>query len=161
MSREGSELSHQELLDLEGTCPLSHGTPVFFIFCVSLLCHRSNSGAQRINQEAQDFRDNGRDREEIQLQDLESKVALWSFSNQSPFWHSSVIDKNLVDAYVPFLPLEFKHVVQCVLAEMESRGRKQDQNVAKRMAQDMMPTNTGFFCTKGCKTISNRLDYYI
>ncbi|XP_063066127.1 torsin-1A-like [Engraulis encrasicolus] len=120
----------------------------------------SNSGGQIINEVALDFRNNGRDREEIQLEDLETPVSLWIFNNnQSAFFRASVIDKNLVDALVPFLPLEFKHVVQCVLAAMESRGIEPDQNVAKRMAQAM--THGSIYSTQGCKTISNRLEYYI
>ncbi|XP_063076169.1 torsin-1A-like [Engraulis encrasicolus] len=119
----------------------------------------SNSGGERINEEALDFWNKGRDREEIQLEDLEAKVSLWIFNTKGAFWHASFMDEHLVDAYVPFLPLEFKHVVQCVLAEMESRGIEPDQNVADRMAQAM--THGRIYATQGCKTISNRLEFYL
>ena len=74
-----------------------------------------------------------------------------------------MIDKHLVDVYVPFLPLEQKHVVQCGLAEMVARKMKPDKEVVERMAQDLnyFPKEHRLFATQGCKVISSRLDYYI
>lgn len=82
---------------------------------------------------------------------------------QGGFWHASLIDKNLVDVYVPFLPLELKHVVQCGLAEMDARGLRQDRDVVEYMAQELnyFPKEERLFATQGCKVISTRLDYYI
>ncbi|XP_063066125.1 torsin-1A-like isoform X2 [Engraulis encrasicolus] len=123
----------------------------------------SNAGGEKIAEVALDFWNQGRDREEIQLKDLEMAVTLSVFNNkQSGFWHASLIDKNLVDVYVPFLPLELKHVVQCGVAEMESRGKQADRDVVERMAQDMnyFPKDARLFATQGCKVISSRLDYY-
>lgn len=82
---------------------------------------------------------------------------------QGGFWHASLIDKNLVDVYVPFLPLEEKHVIQCGLAEMDARGLKQDRDVVEHMAQELnyFPKEERVFATQGCKVISTRLDYYI
>ncbi|KAL2100052.1 hypothetical protein ACEWY4_004446 [Coilia grayii] len=124
----------------------------------------SNAGGEKIAEVALDFWNKGRDREEIELKDLEMAVTLSVFNNkQSGFWHANLIDKNLVDVYVPFLPLELKHVVQCGLAEMASRGIDPDQDVVERMAKDMnyFPKEERLFATQGCKVISSRLDYYI
>ncbi|KAK6316235.1 hypothetical protein J4Q44_G00137590 [Coregonus suidteri] len=72
----------------------------------------SNAGGEKIMQVALDFWRAGRDREEMELKDLETALSLSVFNNkQSGFWHASLIDKNLVDFFVPFLPLEYKHVL--------------------------------------------------
>lgn len=70
---------------------------------------------------------------------------------------------NLVDYFVPFLPLEYKHVVQCGQAEMISRGLKPNQEAVEQMAHEVnyFPHEERVFSMKGCKVISSRLDFYI
>lgn len=79
------------------------------------------------------------------------------------FWHTSLIDKNLVDFFVPFLPLEYRHVVQCVLAEMEAKDLEPKKSVAEQVARDLVysPKSERVFAVKGCKTIGSKLDYYM
>lgn len=77
-------------------------------------------------------------------------------------WHTSLIDKNLVDYFVPFLPLEYNHVVQCALAEMIDRDLEPDLNVAEQVAGDLVyfPKSERVFAVKGCKTIQSKLNYH-
>ena len=77
-------------------------------------------------------------------------------------WHTSLIDKNLVDYFVPFLPLEYRHVVMCAKAEMVSKGLKPDPDIADKVASDLVyfPKTERVFSVKGCKTIGHKLDYY-
>lgn len=79
------------------------------------------------------------------------------------FWHSSLIEKNMVDFFVPFLPLEYKHVVQCGRAEMISKGHKPNEEAVEQMARDMsyFPHEERVFSVQGCKVISSRLNFYI
>ncbi|XP_073334134.1 torsin family 1 isoform X2 [Pagrus major] len=123
----------------------------------------SNAGADSIIQTALDFWKEGRQREEIELKDLETALSLAVFNNKkSGLWHTSLIDKNLVDFFVPFLPLEYKHVVQCAMAEMKAKGVEPDLNVADQVARDLVyfPKSERVFAVKGCKTIESKLDYY-
>uniref|UniRef100_A0A3Q3MM34 Torsin n=1 Tax=Mastacembelus armatus TaxID=205130 RepID=A0A3Q3MM34_9TELE len=123
----------------------------------------SNAGGDSIIKTALEFWKAGRNREEIELRDLETLVSLSVFNNnESGFYHTSLIDRHLVDFFVPFLPLEYRHVVQCVLAEMEARGLKPDQEVADIVAKDLVyfPKSERVFSVKGCKTIESKLDYY-
>ncbi|XP_035377614.1 torsin-1A-like [Electrophorus electricus] len=124
----------------------------------------SNAGAEEIVHVALDFWTSGREREEIELKDLEMALSLSVFNNKnSGLWHSNLIDKNLVDFFVPFLPLEFKHVVQCGMAEMAAKGLTPDAAVVDHMARDMnyFPKDERVFSLHGCKVISIRLDFYI
>lgn len=123
----------------------------------------SNAGGESIVQTALDFWREGRDREEIELRDLEMALSLSVFNNnQSGFFHTSLIDKNLVDFFVPFLPLEYQHIVQCAKVEMEARGLDPDPDVVDLVARDVVyfPKSERVFSSKGCKTIESKLDYY-
>lgn len=123
----------------------------------------SNAGGENITQTALDFWKEGHDREEMELKDLEMLLSLSVFNNKrSGLWHTSLIDKNLVDFFVPFLPLEYRHVVQCAMAQMKAKGLQPDRRVAEEVARDLVyfPKSERVFSVKGCKTIESKLDYY-
>ncbi|XP_074547307.1 torsin family 1 isoform X2 [Halichoeres trimaculatus] len=123
----------------------------------------SNAGGDSIVQKALDFWRGGQNREEIELRDLETDLSLSVFNNKkSGLWHTSLIDKNLVDFFVPFLPLEYRHVVQCAMAEMQAAGMQPDKRTAEQLAGDLVyfPKADRVFSVKGCKTIASKLDYY-
>ncbi|XP_003407654.1 torsin-1A isoform X1 [Loxodonta africana] len=123
----------------------------------------SNAGAERITDVALDFWRNGKQREEIKLKDMEHALSVSVFNNKnSGFWHSSLIDRNLIDYFVPFLPLEYKHLKMCIRVEMQSRGYEIDEDIVTRVAEEMtfFPKEERVFSDKGCKTVFTKLDYY-
>lgn len=67
-----------------------------------------------------------------------------------------------MDYFVPFLPLEYNHVVQCAMAEMKLRELEPDLKVAEDVAVDLVyfPKSERVFAVKGCKTIQSKLNYY-
>ncbi|NXV12303.1 TOR1A protein, partial [Cepphus grylle] len=123
----------------------------------------SNAGAEKITEVALDFWRNGKRREDIQLQDMQNALSVSVFNNKnSGFWHSTLIDRNLIDYFVPFLPLEYKHVKMCVRVEIESRGYAVDEDILTRIADEMtyFPREERIYSDKGCKTVDAKLDYY-
>ncbi|NWU71880.1 TOR1A protein, partial [Pterocles burchelli] len=123
----------------------------------------SNAGAEKITEVALDFWRNGRTREDIQLTDIQNALSVSVFNNKnSGFWHSTLIDRNLIDYFVPFLPLEYKHVKMCVRVEIESRGYAVDEDILTRIADEMtyFPREERIYSDKGCKTVDAKLDYY-
>ncbi|KAM8934518.1 torsin-1A-like [Pelodytes ibericus] len=121
----------------------------------------SNAGGDLITHKVLDFWKAGKRREDLQLKDLESILSIGIFNNdKSGFWHSSLIDKNLIDFFVPFLPLEFRHVKMCALAELQQRGLVADEAIAADVAHEMTyyPKDDRLFSDKGCKTVSAKLD---
>ncbi|KAF5928141.1 hypothetical protein HPG69_011104 [Diceros bicornis minor] len=123
----------------------------------------SNAGAERITDVALDFWRSGKQREEIKLKDMEHALSVSAFNNRnSGFWHSSLIDRNLIDYFVPFLPLEYKHLKMCIRVEMQSRGYEVDEDIVTRVAEEMtfFPKEERIFSDKGCKTVFTKLDYY-
>uniref|UniRef100_A0A8P4KCN0 Torsin-1A C-terminal domain-containing protein n=1 Tax=Dicentrarchus labrax TaxID=13489 RepID=A0A8P4KCN0_DICLA len=123
----------------------------------------SNTGGNAISETVLNFWKEGREREEIKLRDLEMSLSTSAFNDDGGWWQSRLISKNLVNFFVPFLPLEYRHVIQCVMAEMKARGLKPDQNVADQLAKDFeyFPKEERVFSNRGCKTIESRLDFYI
>ena len=77
-------------------------------------------------------------------------------------WRSRLIDRNLIDYFVPFLPLEYTHVKMCVRAEMRARGLAVDEDVVTRVAEEMTfyPKDEKIYSDKGCKTVQSRLSFY-
>lgn len=77
-------------------------------------------------------------------------------------WHSSLIDRNLIDYFIPFLPLEHKHVKMCVRAEMTARGYAVDEKIVQAVADEMtfFPKEQKIYSDKGCKTVQAKLDIY-
>ncbi|XP_054908670.1 torsin-1A-like [Poeciliopsis prolifica] len=130
----------------------------------SIFIFLSNTGGDDITKTALEFWKMGKDREKITLKDLEEKLSLSAFNGQNGgFFHTSLIDKNLVDFFVPFLPLEERHVVQCAMAEMKARNLRPNRDVANMVARDMIysPKPERVFSATGCKTVQHKLNFYI
>ncbi|KAG7215340.1 hypothetical protein INR49_022577 [Caranx melampygus] len=106
----------------------------------------------------------GKKREEMKLTDVETSLSNSLFKDsKSGFFHSTLIDSNLVDYFVPFMPLEYRHVLQCVNAEMKVRGLLPNQEVADKLAKDLIyyPKDEKVFAAGGCKTIEKKLQFYL
>lgn len=145
----------------------------------------SNVGEDVITQMALDFWNKGRKREEITFKDLETSLSQFS-NDQSEYkmheysvlmktlfipenlftdWiiHSGFINNNMVDFFIPFLPLEYGHVIQCVMAEMKAIGFQPDKDVADRVVRDIsyVHLSENVFVKSGCMTVASRLYLYI
>ncbi|KAG8141977.1 hypothetical protein E2320_006622 [Naja naja] len=151
-------LDYYELID-----GVSYRRAIFIFLRCRQTCHlNDNAGGDLITRVTLEFWRNGREREEIQLKDLEAVLSLGVFNNRnSGLWHSSLIDRNLIDYFVPFLPLEYKHVKMCIRAEMKSRGNAIDEEIVEKVAGEMtfFPKEEKIYSDKGCKTVQTKLDF--
>ncbi|XP_056305565.1 torsin-1A-like [Danio aesculapii] len=121
-----------------------------------------NAGGNVIVNLAMDFWREGKNREQLRMNssELDTKISRGIFNeNNSGFWHSSLIDHHLIDHFIPFLPLELKHVLQCVLAEMEHLEIPKNDDLADKVARDMpfFPVEERIFAVKGCKSVRQKL----
>lgn len=95
---------------------------------------------------------------------ISSPCSAFLFPSTPPggLWHSSLIDRNLIDYFVPFLPLEHKHVKMCIRAEMRARGYAVDEKVVQAVADEMtfFPKEQRIYSDKGCKTVQAKLDIH-
>ncbi|KAM4696585.1 torsin-1A-like [Rhinophrynus dorsalis] len=124
----------------------------------------SNTGGEVISRLALEFWKNGKKREDIKLSDVEQHLSLNAFNKKdSGLWHCSLIDKNLIDFFVPFLPLEFSHVKECIRAELQQRGHTVDEEIVTKVAKEMTyyPKEEPVYSIKGCKVVPTKVDYYL
>nr|XP_055043513.1 torsin-1A-like [Misgurnus anguillicaudatus] len=125
----------------------------------------SNAG-QMINNIALEFWRKGKDRKEIQnTEEMETQIYQDTLMNKyTGFQHSCLIDEHLVDYFIPFLPLELKHVRQCVLAEMANMNISiaQYSDLADTVVRQMplFPPEEKIFSVNGYKSVKQKLILY-
>jgi len=86
---------------------LDHYTDVGKIdYRKSIFIFLSNTGGQLINSAVLTHWKEGKKRKDIKIKQMDKVINLGEFNNKGGFWHSSLIEKNLIDYFIPFMPLE-------------------------------------------------------
>ena len=83
-------------------------------FRKSIFLFLSNTGGREITDIAYRTWKDGKGRESITYHDLEHLIRSGAFNEKGGLHKSNVVDRHLVDFYVPFLPMERVHVRQCI-----------------------------------------------
>ncbi|XP_065657496.1 torsin-3A-like isoform X2 [Hydra vulgaris] len=101
-----------------------------------------------------------RSRESIVSKDLEKYIANIALNSKGGFNDSKIFKKKLVNVYVPFLPLEKKHVKQCAEAEMKNNNYSFKKSTLEAIADDLyyFPDETPSFSVQGCKTVAGKVN---
>jgi len=75
-------------------------------------------------------------------------------------WHSSLIDRNLITAFVPFLPMERKHVKMCIEDDLRYKNREVTEDIVNQVADVLpyYPAGEKLFAASGCKRVSQKVD---
>ncbi|XP_071759591.1 prosalusin [Centroberyx gerrardi] len=124
----------------------------------------STTGEKVINQLALDYRQAGRDREEIRLADLQDAIAQTVYnSSTSGFCNSTIIQQKLVTRFVPFLPLSRRHVERCARRQLCQLGWCWRSDVAEAVGGDMIyaPDKGRYFSTTGCKAVPAKINLFL
>ncbi|KAM4616056.1 prosalusin [Polymixia lowei] len=124
----------------------------------------STSGEEVINKLALQYRQAGREREEIRLVDLQGDIAQAVYnSSTSGFYNSSIIQEKLITRFVPFLPLGRVHVERCARRELCQRGWCSRSDVVEAVGADTVytPSKEQYFSTTGCKAIPAKINLYL
>ncbi|GFR71368.1 torsin-1A-like [Elysia marginata] len=117
----------------------------------------SNSYATDINRLFLELVTESKNREKLPLTPFQT---LFSESvNDS--WNSMFNRNGLIDAYVPFLPLEREHVLQCIKRDLVSKRFSTDSEaVGKIMNELTFKTLAGLeISITGCKRVADKVDY--
>ncbi|XP_058395965.1 torsin-3A isoform X2 [Diceros bicornis minor] len=124
----------------------------------------SNLGSNIINEEVLNLLKAGWLREEITLEHLEPRLqAQIVESTDSAFGHSCLVKENLIDFFVPFLPLEYRHVRLCARDAFLSQELLYTEEALDEIAKMMVyvPKEEQLFSSQGCKSISQRINYFL
>ncbi|EHB17509.1 Torsin-3A, partial [Heterocephalus glaber] len=158
-----AEKLHPELLELLGPhlerwAPEGHRTEsprTIFLFL-------SNLGGNVINEVVLNLLKAGWTREAITMEHLEPHLqAEIRQSTESSFGHSHLVKENLIDFFVPFLPLEYRHVRLCVRDAFLSQELLYTEEALDEVAKMMtyVPREEQLFSSQGCKSISQRINF--
>ncbi|XP_011362552.1 prosalusin isoform X1 [Pteropus vampyrus] len=124
----------------------------------------SNTGGEQINQVVLEAWRLHQDREEIRLQELEPVISRAVLDNpHHGFWRSGIMEEHLLDALVPFLPLQRHHVRHCVLNELAQLGLEQRDDVIQAVLDSTIffPEDEQLFSSNGCKTVASRIALFL
>lgn len=77
----------------------------------------TNSGGFQISQALATEMKSGKTREELKLQNFEKICKLAAFNTAGGLKQADPIKTSLIDHYIPFLPLEERHIQQCIRKE--------------------------------------------
>lgn len=75
--------------------------------------------------------ESGRTRSETRLADFDPILMKSAFNVDGGLKSTQMIKSHLIDHFVPFLPLEQRHVLQCIKAEFASHQMPYDPRVAE------------------------------
>ncbi|XP_045460966.1 torsin-1A [Harmonia axyridis] len=121
----------------------------------------SNTGSEIINENSYYLWSKGIKRNEIKLHFFEKLISQGSFNEKGGFQYSATIKSNLIDHYIPFLPLMKSHVRMCIEEEFRKNfipNPTEEQIQAVLDFIDWGPeADNGVFAKTGCKRISQKV----
>ena len=95
----------------------------------------------------------------ITYTNLEEIVAKGALNQKGGLKYSDLILRGLISYYVPFLPLERKHVKMCATAEASKLGLQLCQELLDKVADRMTygPEGNLKFSNSGCRGVDKKV----
>ena len=126
----------------------------------SIFIFLSNAGGSLINDAVINHWKEGMKREDITIKQMEVVINRGEFNKKGGFWHSSVIENNLIDHFIPFMPLERSHIKMCAKADLEQKGHPVTEQILNNVADELIyfPDDLKVFSVSGCKRVSGKVD---
>uniref|UniRef100_A0A914L921 Torsin n=2 Tax=Meloidogyne TaxID=189290 RepID=A0A914L921_MELIC len=128
----------------------------------SIFIFLSNGGSNLIAQHALEYYKRGLPREQMTFKELEELMQLSAYNEgEGGLKMSRIISKHLIDYFVPFLPLERRHIIMCFRDYLHSKNIVYTQEQLENLADQLsyFPKDTPIFSTSGCKQIERRADF--
>ena len=110
------------------------------------------------------LRDKPRLAEGCQLAEETPEVCFVLFiATENGYARSHLLEENLIDFFVPFLPLEYHHVKLCARDAFLARGLPYTEAALDEVARMMVfvPKEEKLFSAQGCKSVSQRINYFL
>lgn len=127
---------------------------VMFIFL-------SNSRGTEINNFLFSEISAGRKREDLTHEELHSVL----LQNSEKEWYYELHKENLIDVYIPFLPLNKMHIEQCVKQNLRYKKVVPSADLLQKIIEDLsffQPKGSPVqYSLTGCKRVSDKVDLHI
>nr|XP_045617061.1 torsin-1A-like isoform X1 [Procambarus clarkii] len=132
-------------------------------FRKSIFIFLSNTGGPDITRAMLKMWRDGKNRDDITMMDLEHLIQRGAFNEEGGLHKSELIQHSLVDHYVPFMPLERRHVELCAHDEIRRRGHRSSKDLIKSVADEMIyfPPENQLFSTTGCKRVAQKVGFLL
>uniref|UniRef100_A0A182M825 ATPase AAA-type core domain-containing protein n=1 Tax=Anopheles culicifacies TaxID=139723 RepID=A0A182M825_9DIPT len=122
----------------------------------SIFIFLSNVAGPEIAVKLKSLVDRGSWREETQLHDFESTLEIASYNLVGGLYKSELIESHVIDHFVPFLPLELRHVENCIRVEY---SKYTDEKLSDEMLREAITFDeTGLYSNNGCKRVSKKVE---
>ena len=124
----------------------------------------SNTGGEKINKETYKHFKEVKRREEITSRQMETLLKAVAFNMDGGFKSSDLILSSLIDFFIPFLPLERKHVKECVKVALRKRGKPvNNEKLIDKIANELQyfPKGDETFSSSGCKLVDKKTSSHI
>lgn len=126
----------------------------------SIFIFLSNTGSTPIVQQMVNLWQSGRKRTELKMIDFEYLITKGAFYEEGGFQDSDAIKTNVIDHYVPFLPLEESHVISCIKFAYRGKGQVQplEEDIEKILdTVKFGPEPEKLYSNSGCKRIEREV----
>ncbi|KAA0200969.1 Torsin-1A [Fasciolopsis buskii] len=141
-------------------------------FRKSVFLFLSNTGGNYINRRLYDHLTSGKRREELFYTDVDRFLTRTAFKDEGEFLslmsncglqYSELIQKHLITAMIPFLPLQEEHVKECIRDVAQQRQIPYTDSLVQFVLQELewAPEGTQMFSVSGCKRVYEKVGLYM
>ena len=133
------------------------------IFTKAIYLLLSNAGAPKINDYVTEQFVNDRERISLTSNEMHQIISDDIYREKGAFQETDFVRRQVIDAAIPFLPLERCHVEMCVKRAIRERGRKPTQSVVNEVLRDVrfVPEGLEKFSAAGCKRVDAIISDYL
>uniref|UniRef100_A0A0K0DF72 Torsin-like protein n=1 Tax=Angiostrongylus cantonensis TaxID=6313 RepID=A0A0K0DF72_ANGCA len=126
----------------------------------------SNRGGNLVANVALSHYQAGSPREDLTLNNFERLLMEAAYNEPGGLKFCELISNHLIDHFIPFLPLERRHVILCTISYLKSHGRAdlaKDDELVHRIVDSLQyfPREQEIFSSSGCKRIAAKADLEI
>ncbi|KIH65147.1 Torsin [Ancylostoma duodenale] len=126
----------------------------------------NNRGGSLIANLALSHHQAGSPREDLTLNNFERMLMQAAYNEPGGLKLCELISSHLIDHFVPFLPLERRHIYSCTVFYLKSQGREdlaKDDELVQRIVDSLQyfPKGKEVFSSSGCKRIAAKADLEI
>lgn len=118
----------------------------------------SNVGGSAITEKALWLWRKGVPREEFKIEDFDKLIMKAAYNEEGGFHGSDIVRSHMVNFFIPFLPLERKHVLQCLERDVSNMGQVMSDELANQVLEQLTfkPEPEEIFANNGCKLLSEK-----
>lgn len=136
----------------------------------SIFIFLSNTGGKDIAERTYSHWKSGGRRWELTVFDMEQVLNAAAFNEKGGLQNTELISRDLIDAAIPFLPLEKKHVKACIRRQLKSNQEQANAHPDAEKAREFTDADieelaekinyNKIFSTSGCKKVATLVDRF-